>query len=69
LIYTREILLLEATGVVADLATHASTRLVRFSLTAPVLAFSLEGWLDGLPLRVSNEDLPRPRVARVQETI
>ena len=30
---------------------------------------SLEGGLDGLPLRVSNEGLPRPRVARAQETI
>jgi hypothetical protein len=31
--------------------------------------FSIEGGLDGLPLRVSNEGLPRPRVARAQETI
>jgi hypothetical protein len=31
--------------------------------------FSLEGGLDGLPLRVSNEGLLRPRVARAQETI
>ena len=30
---------------------------------------SLEGGLDGLPLRVSNEGLRRPRVARAQETI
>jgi hypothetical protein len=29
--------------------------------------FSLEGRLDGLPLRVSNEGSPRPRVARAQE--
>jgi hypothetical protein len=27
------------------------------------------GGLDGLPLRVSNEGLLRPRVARAQETI
>ena len=39
------------------------------ALTASVLALSSEGWLDGLPLRVSNEGLPRPRVARAQETI
>ena len=31
--------------------------------------FSLEGGLDGLPLRVSNEGLLRPRVARAQETL
>ena len=31
--------------------------------------FSLEGGLDGLPLRVSNEGLLRPRVARAQEII
>jgi hypothetical protein len=31
--------------------------------------FYLEGGLDGLPLRVSNEGLPRPRVARAQETV
>ena len=30
--------------------------------------FSLEGGLDGLPLRVSNEGLLRPRVARARET-
>ena len=30
--------------------------------------FSLEGGLDGLLLRVSNEGLLRPRVARAQET-
>lgn len=30
---------------------------------------SFEGGLEGLPLRVSNEGLPRPRVARAQETI
>ena len=30
---------------------------------------SLEGGLEGLPLRVSNEGLPRPRVARAQEAI
>jgi hypothetical protein len=29
----------------------------------------LEGGLDGLPLRVSNEGLLRPRVARAQETV
>jgi len=31
--------------------------------------FSLEGWLDGLPLRVFNEGSPRPRVAQAQETV
>jgi hypothetical protein len=31
--------------------------------------FSLEGGLDGLPLRVSNEGLLRPRVARAQEAV
>jgi hypothetical protein len=31
--------------------------------------FSLKSGLDGLPLRVSNEGLPRPRVARAQETV
>ena len=31
--------------------------------------FPLEGGLGGLPLRVSNEGLPRPRVARAQETL
>jgi hypothetical protein len=31
--------------------------------------FSLEGGLDGLPLRVSNEGILRPRVARAQETV
>jgi hypothetical protein len=33
------------------------------------LSFPLEGGLDGLPLRVSNEGLPRPRVARAQKTV
>jgi len=41
--------------------------LVDSQLRAPT--FSLEGGLDGLPLRVSNEGLPRPRVARAQETV
>jgi len=31
-------------------------------------SISLEGGLGGLPLRVSNEGLLRPRVARAQET-
>ena len=31
--------------------------------------FSVEGGLDGLPLRVSNEGLLRPGVARAQEII
>ena len=31
--------------------------------------FSLEGGLDGFPLRVSNEGLRRPRVARAQKII
>ena len=34
-----------------------------------VRILSLEGRLDGLPLRVSNEESPRPRVARAQEAI
>ena len=29
----------------------------------------LEGGLDGFPVRVSNEGLLRPRVARAQETV
>ena len=33
-----------------------------------IRAFSLEGGLDGLPLRVSNKGLLRPRVARAQES-
>ena len=33
------------------------------------LLFSLEGELDALPLRVSNEGSLRPRVARAQESI
>ena len=33
------------------------------------LTFSPKGGLDGFPLRVSNEGLPRPRVARAQETV
>jgi hypothetical protein len=37
--------------------------------TAFLLTFSLEGELDGLPLRVSNEGLRRPRVARAQKII
>jgi hypothetical protein len=31
--------------------------------------FGLEGGLEALPLRVSNEDLLRSRVARAQESI
>ena len=34
-----------------------------------LLPLPFEGGLDGLPLRVSNEGLLRPRVARAQETI
>jgi hypothetical protein len=37
--------------------------------TGVPLSFSIEGGLDGLPLRVSNEGLLRPRVARAQESI
>jgi len=37
--------------------------------TTTSLLFSLEGGLEGLPLRVSNEGLLRPRVARAQETL
>src|SRR6185369_4109205 len=33
-------------------------------MTTALLFSQLEGGLDGLPLRVSNEGLPRPRVAR-----
>jgi len=33
------------------------------------LLFGLEGGLEALPLRVSNEDLLRSRVARAQESI
>jgi hypothetical protein len=42
-----------------------------FSMILPSLLvlFSRKGGLIGLPLRVSNEGLPRPRVARAQETI
>jgi hypothetical protein len=39
-----------------------------FSLHGPQ-RFSLEGGLDGLPLRVPNEGSLRPRVARTRETI
>jgi hypothetical protein len=38
-----------------------------FSCAPPT--FPLEGGLDGLPLRLSNEGLLRPRVARAQETV
>jgi hypothetical protein len=36
---------------------------------APLFHLPPEGGLGGLPLRVSNEGLPRPRVARAQETL
>jgi len=39
------------------------------SSNARVMIFSHEGGLEGLPLRVSNEGSPRPRVARAQETL
>ena len=39
-----------------------------FSGFRACLYFSPEGGLFGLPLRASNEGLPRPRVARAQET-
>ncbi len=51
------------------LTPHGRTRAASRFRTAPVLAMSLEGGLDGLPLRVSNEGLPRPHVARAQETV
>jgi len=35
----------------------------------PLLHHPIEGGLDDLPLRVSNEGLLRPRVARAQETV
>ena len=35
----------------------------------PLFHLFLEGGLNGLPLRVSNEGLLRPRVARAQESI
>jgi hypothetical protein len=46
----------------------------RLSFTAridqtPLFRLSLEGGLDGLPLRVSNEGILRLRVARAQEII
>jgi hypothetical protein len=34
-----------------------------------LLSFPFEGGLDGFPVRVSNEGLLRPRVARAQETV
>ena len=53
------------------------SKLARFSLhrTAWLIldcahpTYFLEDGLDGLPLRVSNEGLLRPRVARAQETV
>jgi hypothetical protein len=55
--------------------TFSPNGVVGLSFTARIgrhrssIFFSLEGGLEGLPLRVSNEGLPRPRVARAQETI
>ena len=54
-----------------------SSKLARFSLHRVAWLIldcarsiiSLEGRLDGLLLRVSNEGLPRPRVARAKETV
>ena len=54
-----------------------SSKLARFSLHRVAWLIldcmrsiiSLEGRLDGLPLRVSNEGLPTPRVARAKETV
>jgi hypothetical protein len=40
---------MEATGVIADLAPYARTRLARLYLTTSVLALSLEGGLDWSP--------------------
>jgi len=54
----------EGVGVKVSCATQLSHRSDHSSSI-----FSLEGGLDGLPLRVSNEGLPRPRVARAQEII
>ena len=34
---------------------------------APIIFIG--SWLEGLPLRASNEGSPRPRVARAQETV
>ena len=49
-------------GSLLDLALHCAHR-----VTTALLTLFLEGGLAGLPLRVSNEGLPRPRVARAQE--
>jgi len=38
-------------------------------LNRHAIIITLEGGLDGLPLRVSSEGLLRPRVARAQEII
>jgi hypothetical protein len=49
---------------------YFNRRLIDPRMRAPFRHFpvSLEGELGGLALRVSNEGLPRPRVARAQET-
>src|SRR6267143_2999322 len=51
---------------VAEAADHCARR-ATIASSWERLTFSLEGRLDGLPLRASNEGLPRPRVARAQE--
>ena len=58
--------LLPLEGSLVDPRLHASNEHILI-VRAPT--FYLEGGLDGLPLRVSNEGLLRPRVARAQETV
>ena len=57
------------TEVMTGFARYACAGWARLSFSTlierpPVFYLSLEGGLDGLPLRVSNEGLLRPRVAR-----
>ena len=63
-----------AVDVLDQGACGRNTSVLRAPMLAPddrvdLLVHSLEGRLDGLPLRVSNEGLLRPRVARAQEII
>src|SRR2546422_10947194 len=48
---------------------HLPQRSRQTGLHCACSTFFFEGWLDCLPLRVSNESLPRPRVARAQKTV
>ena len=52
--------------VAVEAALHGAHRATTVFL---YLRFRIEGGLDVLPLRVSNEGLPRPRVARAQKSI